>query len=113
VRHRQPDHDPEEAAVKTITYETMDGAEATKAGADLEKLDRYGALKDNGFDYPASGVFRLEDGRPVELLGTDGGEPEDQTLGRDWGWVPAALQAAFELGKAEGVAAAHRSEGRM
>ncbi len=29
-------------------------------------------------------------------LGRDGGEPEDQTLGRDWAWVLDALNALAE-----------------
>lgn len=33
----------------------------------------------------------LVDTKTGEVLGTDGGEPEDQTLTRDWAWVAAAL----------------------
>lgn len=44
-------------------------------------------------------VFRYEGLRPVEFIGSDGGEPEDQTLGRDWAWVVPALNAAYELGR--------------
>lgn len=38
------------------------------------------------------------DDKPVEILGWDGGEPED--LCRDWSWVIDALQGAYEDGKA-------------
>ena len=44
-------------------------------------------------------VFRYEGLRPVQFIGSDGGEPEDQTLGRDWAWVVPALNAAYELGR--------------
>lgn len=36
-----------------------------------------------------------------QVLATDGGEPEDQTLSRDWAWVVPALNKAFEDGKKE------------
>jgi len=34
-----------------------------------------------------------------ERLGADGGEPEDQTLLRDWSWIPHALDAAEKRGR--------------
>jgi hypothetical protein len=34
------------------------------------------------------------------VVGTDGGEPEDQTLARDWDWVAPALNAALAAGAA-------------
>jgi hypothetical protein len=33
------------------------------------------------------------------VIGMDGGEPEDQLLYRNWGWVVPALNAAYEAGK--------------
>lgn len=49
-------------------------------------VDRgYGALV--GFDAA---------GRAVDLLGEDGGEPEDQTLYRDWAWVPDMANALLD-----------------
>ena len=48
-------------------------------------------------------VYRFEGGKPVEPIGWDGGEPEDQTLWRDWSWVAPALQAAYELGRSHGA----------
>ena len=33
------------------------------------------------------------------VLGWDGGEPEDQTLYRDWEWVVPALNAAYAKGR--------------
>lgn len=32
----------------------------------------------------------------------DGGEPEDQTLGRNWSWVEKAILKAYELGVKDG-----------
>ena len=32
----------------------------------------------------------------------DGGEPEDNSFGRDWNWVPEALRQAYELGLQDG-----------
>lgn len=51
-------------------------------------------------------VYRLEDGKPVEFIGSDGGEPEDQTLTRDWDWVAPALQAAYDRGYHDGMGGA-------
>lgn len=56
-----------------------------------EELDRY----DSSWTF---GVWRFEGNRPVEFIGADGGEPEDQTLVRDWSWVAPALKAAYERG---------------
>lgn len=43
----------------------------------------------------------------LEVIGYDGGEPEDQTLRRDWSWVAPALQRAYNLGKAHGRVMTH------
>lgn len=43
-------------------------------------------------------VIRFEDGLPVEFIGCDGAEPEDQTLLRDWSWIAPALTRAYDLG---------------
>lgn len=41
-------------------------------------------------------------GKKPRLVGTDGGEPEDQTLSRDWSWVQRELnKLAGDLEKAE------------
>ncbi|HYD53025.1 MAG TPA: hypothetical protein VEA99_10370 [Gemmatimonadaceae bacterium] len=42
-------------------------------------------------------LYRFDaEGRAVELIGTDGGEPEDQVLTRDWAWVAEALNREAE-----------------
>lgn len=43
-------------------------------------------------------VWRCEDHKRVELIGSDGGEPEDASLMRDYSWVASALQEAYVLG---------------
>jgi len=76
----------------------MEDARATVPEAEeiCEDYDRWG-------DPPPSGVFRMEGGVPVELLGSDGGDPEDQVLSRDWAWVAPALNAAYEAGRKDGT----------
>jgi hypothetical protein len=84
----------------TTTYRSMTGEQARAAGAAPDLID-YPLTLDadrDAYEPDRRGVFRLADGRPVELLGTDGGEPEDQTLGRDWSWVAGALSDAHTRG---------------
>lgn len=52
----------------------------------------------NGYedDYSYLVIRYASDGHKV--LGSDGGEPEDQTLYRNWAWVPEALQEAYDRG---------------
>jgi len=47
-------------------------------------------------------VIREVDGFIVDLLATDGGEPEDNTLTRDWAWIADALNDAYNRGIEEG-----------
>jgi hypothetical protein len=49
-------------------------------------------------DYATHGIWRFEDGVPVKCLGTDGGEPEDNSFVRDGAWIAPALDDAFLLG---------------
>lgn len=49
-------------------------------------------------------VYRFENGEPVAVIGTDGGEPEDQTLRRDWAWVVFALNNAYRSGQTDALA---------
>lgn len=37
----------------------------------------------------------------MACIGTDGGEPEDNTLNRDWSWVVGALNDAHRQGVME------------
>jgi hypothetical protein len=61
--------------------------------ADHDALGVYG----NGMSYATSGI--VVDTATYDIVGYDGGEPEDQTLGRDWSWVVDALNAAFRAGR--------------
>jgi len=46
--------------------------------------------------YECSALVGLDaSGKVVEVVGTDGGDPEDQTLYRDWAWVGNVLNAAL------------------
>lgn len=53
---------------------------------------------DGEFEFRA--LVEFKDGGTTELVGTDGGEPEDQTFGRDWKWVPDRLNAEVAARKA-------------
>ena len=43
-------------------------------------------------------LVRLSEDFVIEVIGYDGGEPEDQLLVRDWSWVTSALDAAYRRG---------------
>lgn len=45
----------------------------------------------------------LRYGSPI-LQGHDGGEPEDNSFGRDWSWVSGAIEQAYQLGLRDGKA---------
>lgn len=49
-------------------------------------------------DGQGSGIWRFENDVAVEFIGHDGGEPEDQTLDRDFRWVNLAIIKAYALG---------------
>lgn len=50
------------------------------------------------YDYRTAIAMRVGEKTFVEF---DGGEPEDQTLNRDWRWVKDWLALAFEAGRAD------------
>lgn len=54
-------------------------------------------------DPDTASIVRYENNLPVEWISNDGGEPEDQSLWRDWDWVANALKAAYLLGKRHSV----------
>lgn len=57
--------------------------------------------EDNGYRLMVH-LYRVDDDGLETLLGSDGGEPEDQSFGRDWAWVPV------ELNRLAGLAEEHR-----
>ena len=79
-----------------IEYRVLTLGDAERAGLDVGWKDSYGEWE---YDHA---VVRVEDNCSVEIIGTDGGEPEDQTLTRDWYWVADALNEAYELGYKHG-----------
>lgn len=84
-----------------IEYKIVSLVDADKAGLNVYK-DRWGEWE---FEHA---VVRVEDGCMVEIIGEDGGEPEDNTLTRDWAWIDDALNEAYRLGYAAGI-----EEGRL
>jgi hypothetical protein len=80
-----------------VTYEIIGMREAKDRG--LPFADFEWTRNDDLFWW--FGVWRCENGVPVECVGYDGGEPEDQVLIRDWKWVPLALKAAYDLGRGQ------------
>lgn len=82
-----------------VSYIVVNSDEAIE-----RKLENYELLRDTKAKYGdyCWVLYRCEDSVPVEYIAQDGGEPEDQLLVRDWGWVPVALQKAYELGLKHG-----------
>lgn len=56
---------------------------------------------DEEIEYDNDGSYRLfvVDTVAKTVVGSDGGEPEDQTLVRDWAWVVGALNEAYQCGR--------------
>lgn len=67
-------------------YEFMNLKEAREHGCP--------ELEDWEDDY----VLCLVDTDAKAVLGNDGGEPEDQSFGRDWNWVVGAMNDAYRKG---------------
>jgi hypothetical protein len=84
------------------SYRVIDAEEGKRLNAPIPPWeDGWDDLLDSW--YPSSYLYRFEDDIPVEFIGQDGGEPEDQTFSRDWGWVTGALQDAYQLGRKHGA----------
>lgn len=80
-------------------FRVVTAAEAKKCGY-LESEDYYAD------DYRGI-LYEFDGDTPVRVLGVDGGEPEDQTFGRDWSWVVPELNRLSERAeKAEATLAA-------
>lgn len=57
-------------------------------------------------------ILIVEQNGHVLFMECDGGEPEDQTLYRNWSWIPGIIKKVYELGLEEGIRLEHeRSEG--
>lgn len=67
--------------------------------------EEFKAVNDTDYGYDSDSllaIVRREYGEVVEVLAVDGGEPEDNTFGRDGAWITPALNAAYRRGHAEG-----------
>jgi len=80
-----------------MKYKTLSFENAMKLGFEDDDLKEYG-----DYEY-RMGVFKMEGDKPVEMLGCDGGEPEDNTLYRDWSWIAGALNDAYAQGLSHGM----------
>jgi len=58
--------------------------------------------------YDYSDVLKVFHKGKVIIEESDGGEPEDQTFGRDWDWVSTAIEKAYKLGLEDAVKRDHR-----
>jgi hypothetical protein len=73
-----------------VEYKIVHNLDAIK-----EKYPSFNMLDDHVFGWS---VYQFVDDKPFELIGWDGGEPEDQILVRDWEWVVHALNKAYQDG---------------
>jgi hypothetical protein len=55
-----------------------------------------------------NGLWMIDVGGIAYFVNSDGGEPEDQTLRRDWAWVADALNDAYAQGVVDGTGAGLR-----
>lgn len=60
------------------------------------KIER--KVEDDGYDYRTTLIITDSSGTREY---SDGGEPEDNTFGRDWNWVAKELEKAYQEGKKE------------
>lgn len=51
------------------------------------------AFGDFGLDPNSWSLVETDGEKPIRFIGADGGEPEDQTLVRDWNWVATEMNA--------------------
>jgi hypothetical protein len=59
--------------------------------------------EDNEYDFGyLNGIWWVKDNTSF-FVAADGGEPEDQTLTRDWAWVAGALNDAYAAGVLDGI----------
>lgn len=77
----------------------------------LGENDR-GYLIDFFGEYDSPSVLVVKTGEAISM-NPDGGEPEDQTFGRDLAWIEGAIKDAYECGKLEAIeqlVAEHQAE---
>lgn len=75
-------------------------------------LPSYVADWDEVFDYSEDpdweqAIWLIKDDGTSEYISGDGGEPEDNTLNRDWCWIVGELNRAYARGFTVGYNAAY------
>ncbi len=60
------------------------------------------ALETKPYDASNRGVLVIRWPEDSPEVRWDGGEPEDQSLFRDWSWVERAIKRAYEAGRSVG-----------
>ena len=58
-------------------------------------------------------IVLYRDGLPLSIVGSDGGEPEDQIFVRDLDWIAPALNDAYRWGRQERAKGARDEERRL
>ena len=61
----------------------------------IERID------DDGYQFTTSLVITWDNGD--EQIEMDGGEPEDNTFGRDWKWIRPTIEKAYAQGLIAGA----------
>lgn len=65
--------------------------------------NEYGLIRNDPDEVPnflrENSILVMTYNDKIVLFKSDGGEPEDQTLFRNWDWVSGAIQKAYELGR--------------
>lgn len=90
----------------TTVYKTMTINEAIK-----QRVPGADEWSDWRADYELdlmSCIVEYENQTPLRIVGTDGGEPEDNSLIRDWSWVAGELNQSYHKGYTDGVRADNR-----
>ena len=59
-------------------------------------------LKEDEEAYDYRQVLNVIRNGKIVLSECDGGEPEDQSFGRNWSWVEGALKQAYQFGLEDG-----------
>jgi hypothetical protein len=80
-------------------YQLFGYSRALEAGL-LEPIIEHGTFDRHLYVFH---LVEVIDGKPTRILGTDGGEPEDQSFGRDWYWVVEEINKAYKTGYKEGA----------
>ena len=67
----------------------------------MSKFELIMEVEDNEYE-PRSVLVVKRNGEEVKRF-YDGGEPEDNSFGRDWSWVPDMIEKAYKWGVEDGA----------